>query len=87
MPNIIDFYYLDKHLNGLKFSMCVSNTEGGFMSFGDQNTEKHLSGEKTHTVPISRRSGQYNINVYSLKVIIFFFTFKFYCLFFFIITV
>lgn len=69
MPNIIDFYYRNKNLNGLKFSLCISNLEGGFLSFGDQNLEKHLPGEKTFTVPISRQSGQYNINIYSLKVI------------------
>ena len=68
MPNIIDYFYKNKETNGLKFSMCVSNVEGGFFSMGLRNLEKHVSDSQTYIVPISRSSGQYNINVYSMKV-------------------
>lgn len=68
MPNIIDYYYKKKTSNGLKFSLCVSNTQGGFLSLGTNNFNTHMPEHKTYTVPISRDSGQYNINVYDVKV-------------------
>lgn len=68
MPNLIDFYYQNKQYNGLAFSLCLSNIEGGFLNFGGDNSLNHLPGKKTYTVPISRESGQYNIHVYSMSV-------------------
>jgi len=68
MPNIIDYFYNEKHTDGLSFSLCLSNLEGGFLTFGDRNLDKHVAGIKTYSLPISRESGQYNINVYGMKV-------------------
>jgi len=69
MPNIVDYFFQQNNIQGLKFSMCVSNMEGGFLSFGTRNTDKFLPEAKTYTVPISRPSGQYNINIHSMKVL------------------
>lgn len=68
MPNIIDYFYQDKHSHGLSFSLCLSHIEGGFLSFGNRSFDKHIHGAKTYKLPISRESGQYNVNVYGMRV-------------------
>ena len=69
MPSIID-YTFQQHVEineSLAFSLCFA-FNGGYMTIGGYNKDKHLNGSKTQVVPYIPRGGQYVINVYGAQV-------------------
>lgn len=71
MPNLIDFTF-QQHREvdeSLAFSLCFGY-DGGFMTLGGYNAEKHFPNASTSVVPYVTRSGQYTINIHKAKVFI-----------------
>jgi hypothetical protein len=51
----------------LAFSICLGQ-EGGLLGIGGMNYNKHLNATPIWTVPLSRTSAQYNINIHKLTL-------------------
>jgi len=55
----------------LAFSMCFGY-EGGYMTVGGYNSDKHIPNSTNNIISYTGRSGQYTINIYKAKVLIIF---------------
>lgn len=69
MPNLIDSTYKQhQEVNErLAFSLCFGY-DGGYMTVGGYNSDKHLPNATVNIVPYNGRGGQYVVNIYRAKV-------------------
>lgn len=69
LPSLIDFTFQQHNEidEGLAFSLCFAY-EGGYMTIGGYNRNKHLTNSTTFVIPYNPRSGQYVINIHAAKV-------------------
>lgn len=69
LPNLIDSTYKQhQEINErLAFSLCFGY-DGGYMTIGGYNSEKHLPNATVNIVPYKGRGGQYVVNIYKAKV-------------------
>jgi len=69
MPNIIDFIFQQHNETNetLAFSLCFGYN-GGYMTIGGYNSDKHLPNAINYIIPYSTRSGQYTISIHKAKV-------------------
>lgn len=49
-PNFIDSLFASKKANTKNFSLCMG-TNGGYLTFGGYNVNKHIANETPQTVP------------------------------------
>lgn len=56
-PNFIDSLFIDHKVKNRNFSVCLG-TNGGYLTFGGYNVNKHKKGEPIQTVPYT---GEYHI--------------------------
>ena len=65
LPSIVDQVY---KIHGgkqaeLEFSLCFSNSDGGYMSIGGYNSDLHKKGSKTNIISYDAENSLYTVDI------------------------
>jgi hypothetical protein len=67
VPNIIDDLFPSSR--NLEFSLCFSNSEGGYMVIGGHNAQHWAPNTVVHTIPYQDTQDLYGIKIHGIKVV------------------